>query len=144
MTPHRRPRPFPTVDKLDALADLTLLLPRLTATELHRLRALGEAMRRERAGHYRAETVPELVVGPLAALSVVLDRINDLDSILGVADDLARLGPDESMALAPESQRDLAAMVGRLAAMLDALLGVDGKALDDLRTALRAAADPPT
>lgn len=140
MTPHRRPRPFPTVDKLDALADLTLLLPRLTATELHRLRALGEAMRRERAGHYRAETVPEVVATLLAALAVVHDHIDDLDAVMGLADALANLGPGETMVPTADDKAEARAALTRMATVLDRLIDVDGLAL----AALRAAADPPT
>ncbi len=124
--------------KMDALADLTLLLPRLTATELRRLLALGEAMRRERQVH--ASGLPEVVPPMLAALAVVHDHLDDLDAVMGLADALANLGPDETMTLTAESKAEVRTVLARMATVLDRLIDVDGLALG----ALRAANEPPT
>ena len=136
-------RAFPSVRKLDALADLTLLLPRLTATELRRLLALGEAMRRERRGapdQVHASGLPEVVPPMLATLAVVHDHMDDLDAIMGLADALAELGPDETMALTAEGRAEARTVLARMATVLDRLIDVDGLALG----ALRAANEPPT
>ena len=133
-----------TLGKLGALADVSTVLPTLTETELRRLLVLARAMRKERSGHYRASTLAEEAVGPLTALETVLDRLSDLDGLLGMGDELARLGPDESLSLTAESQQEMREVVARVAAVLDTLLAVDGPSLSTLLAALRAASDPPT
>ena len=133
-----------TLGKLGALADVSTILPTLTETELRRLLVLAKAMRKERSGHYRASTLVEETVGPLTALETVLDHLSDLDGLLGMGDELARLGPDESLSLTAESQQEMRAMVARMAAVLDTLLAVDGPSLSTLLAALRVASDPPT
>lgn len=133
-----------TLGKLGALADVTTILPMLTETELRRLLVLAKAMRSERSGHYRASTLAEETVGPLTALETVLDHLSDLDGLLGMGDELARLGPDESLSLTAESQQEMREVVARVATVLDALLAVDGPSLATLIAAMRAASDPPT
>jgi hypothetical protein len=76
----------------------------------------------------------------LATLAVVLDHQDDLDAIMGLADALAELGPDETMTLTAESKAEVRTVLTRMAAVLDRLLDVDGLALG----ALRAANEPPT
>ena len=133
-----------TLGKLGALADVSTILPTLTETELRRLLVLARAMKAERSGHYRASTLAEETVGPLTALETVLDHLSDLDGLLGMGDELARLGPDESLSLTADSQQEMREMVARMAAVLDTLLAVDGPSLTTLVAALRAASDPPT
>ena len=88
-----------TLGKLGALADVSTVLPTLTETELRRLCA-GRAMRKGAVRHYRASTLAEEAVGPLTALETVLDRLSDLDGLLGMGTSCASR-PDES----PEPHR---------------------------------------
>ena len=134
-----------TFEKLSALADLSADLPRMTAGELARLRALGRAMRRERLGHYRPTTLAEEVRPVVDAAALLVESLSHLDNVAGVADALAGLTDDQSMALDAEDRATLARSVRAVAACIDALLGLDGPRLATLRRAVDGALDdPPT
>ena len=133
--------------KLGALADATAELPNLTEGELRRVAVFARALRRERTSVGPAVSDAVTCAAPcLEALSAVMDRLSDLDALLGVADGIASLGEDRPILFSPESRAHLRELVGRLAGLLDVLIGVDGTELQALALLFRASADgtPPT
>lgn len=126
-----------TLGKLGALADVSTVLPTLTETELRRLLVLAKAMRRERAGHYRASTLAEEA---LPAVEVVALALSSLEHLLMASAALYAMREH----LADDSVKAARAAEDALDDVLERLLDLDGDNIATLVAALRAASDPPT
>jgi len=131
---------FPSLGKLDALADVTALLPGLTETELRRLLAIARGLRRERGAPDTRATEWAAAAAPCVDLARHChEQIDALAVVTGLVETLLEDGH-----IADQHREEIQAGAVALDRVLDLSMATDGRALPHLAAALRAAGDPPT
>lgn len=128
---------LPSLGKLEAIADVTAVLPSLTGTELRRLLALAHGLRRERTGRAVTATLPEEALPVVEAAALAVDRLEHL-----YAASIALFQIREF--LASESRASVLAGEKALDEVIAALDALKPERVRTLAAALRAAGDPPT